>query len=149
MISAFARTSEVLDEPAYLEAATRSANFIQQKLYRADTSTLLRSYRQGASDVNGFPSDYAFLIQGLLDLYEASFDVGKIDMAMKLQQRPDELFRDTKDGGYFMTSGADADVLLRMKEADDMAEPSPNSDNRAKSFAHWLHAGSKRRAATR
>ncbi|MGI9087846.1 MAG: thioredoxin domain-containing protein [Chthoniobacterales bacterium] len=127
MISAFARASEVLDEPAYLEAATRSANFIQQKLYRADTSTLLRSYRQGASDVNGFASDYAFLIQGLLDLYEASFDVGKIDMAMKLQQRQDELFRDTKDGGYFMTSGGDADVLLRMKEADDMAEPSANS----------------------
>ncbi|MBA3650042.1 MAG: thioredoxin domain-containing protein [Chthoniobacterales bacterium] len=53
--------------------------------------------------------------------------MGKIELAMKLQQRQDELFRDTKDGGYFMTSGGDADVLLRMKEADDMAEPSPNS----------------------
>nr|MBA2744526.1 hypothetical protein [Chthoniobacterales bacterium] len=48
--------------------------------------------------------------------------MGKIELAMKLQQRQDELFRDTKDGGYFMTSGGDADVLLRMKEADDMAE---------------------------
>jgi len=127
MISAFARAYQVLDEPAYLEAANKAADFVKEKLYRADTNTLLRSYRQGASDVNGFASDYAFFIQGLLDLYEASFDVRKIDMAMKLQQRQDELFRDQKQSGYFMTSGADADVLLRMKEADDMAEPSPNS----------------------
>ncbi|PZR74279.1 MAG: thioredoxin domain-containing protein, partial [Chthoniobacterales bacterium] len=127
MISAFARASEVLDEPAYLEAATRSANFIQQKLYREDTNTLARSYRESASDVNGFASDYAFLIQGLLDLYEGSFAVGRIQWAMKLQQQQDELFGDTKQGGYFSTSGSDANVLLRMKEADDMAEPSPNS----------------------
>ncbi|MBA3609549.1 MAG: thioredoxin domain-containing protein, partial [Chthoniobacterales bacterium] len=85
------------------------------------------SYRQGASEVNGFASDYAFLIQGLLDLYEASFDVGRIQWAMKLQQRQDELFGDPKSGGYFSTTGSDANVLLRMKEADDMAEPSPNS----------------------
>ncbi|HEV8185524.1 MAG TPA: thioredoxin domain-containing protein, partial [Chthoniobacterales bacterium] len=127
MISAFARASQVLDDPAYLETANKAADFIQQKLYREDTKTLLRSYRQGASEVNGFASDYAFLIQGLLDLYEASFDVGRIQWAMKLQQRQDELFGDPKSGGYFSTTGSDANVLLRMKEADDMAEPSPNS----------------------
>jgi len=127
MISAFARAAEVFNDPAYLEAANRAADFIQRKLYRAETNTLLRSYREGASEATGFASDYAFFIQGLLDLYEASFDVGRIEMAMKLQQRQDELFRDAKDGGYFTTSGADASVLLRMKEADDTAEPSPNS----------------------
>jgi uncharacterized protein YyaL (SSP411 family) len=127
MISAFARAAEVLDDPTYLEAANRAADFIQRKLYRPETNTLLRSYREGASDVNGFASDYAFFIQGLLDLYEASFDVDRIEMALKLQQRQDELFRDAKNGGYFATSGADAGVLLRMKEADDTAEPSPNS----------------------
>ncbi|MBA2744527.1 MAG: thioredoxin domain-containing protein [Chthoniobacterales bacterium] len=57
MISAFARASDVLDVLAYLEAATRSANFIQQKLFREDTNTLARSYREGASEVNGFASD--------------------------------------------------------------------------------------------
>jgi len=127
MISAFSRAYQVLDDPAYLEAANRAADFVREKLYRTETNTLLRSYRQGASDVNGFASDYAFLIQGLLDLYEASFDVGKIGMAMKLQQRENELFRDPKQGGYFSTSGADPNVLFRMQEADDMAEPSPNS----------------------
>jgi hypothetical protein len=127
MISAFARASEVLDDPAYLEVANRAADFVRQKLSSAKTNTLLRSYREGASDVSGFASDYAFLVQGLLDLYEASFDVGRLEWAMKLQQREDELFRDMKQGGYFSTSGADANVLLRMKEADDTAEPSPNS----------------------
>jgi uncharacterized protein YyaL (SSP411 family) len=127
MISAFARAYQVLDDPAYLDAANKAADFIQQKLYRTDTDTLLRSYREGASEVNGFASDYAFLIQGLLDLYEASFDVGRLEWAMKLQQREDELFRDAKQGGYFSTSGSDVNVLLRMKEADDTAEPSPNS----------------------
>jgi uncharacterized protein YyaL (SSP411 family) len=127
MISAFARGAQVLNDAAYLEAAKRAANFIEQKLYRVDTNTLLRSYREGTSDMNGFASDYAFFIQGLLDLYEASFDVRRIDMAMKLQARQDELFRDSKDGGYFTAGGADPNVLLRMKEADDMAEPSPNS----------------------
>jgi uncharacterized protein YyaL (SSP411 family) len=127
MISAFARAYQVLDDPAYLQVANKAADFIQQRLYHADTNTLLRSYRQGASDVNGFASDYAFLIQGLLDLYEASFDVGRLEWAMKLQQRENELFRDSKDGGYFTTNGNDATVLLRMKEADDTTEPSPNS----------------------
>ena len=127
MISAFARAAQVLNDSGYLEVANKAADFIQQKLYRADTNTLLRSYRQGASDVNGFASDYAFLVQGLLDLYEASFDVDRIEWAMKLQQRQDGLFRDAKQGGYFVTSGTDANVLLRMKEADDTAEPSPNS----------------------
>jgi uncharacterized protein len=127
MISAFARAYQVLDDPAYLEAANKAADFIRQNLYSAKTNTLLRSYREGASDVNGFASDYAFLIQGLLDLYEASFDVNKIDMAIKLQRHEDELFRDVKQGGYFSTIDADANVLLRMKEADDTAEPSPNS----------------------
>ena len=127
MISAFARAAQVLDDVSYLEAANRAADFVRQKLYRAETNTLARSYREGASDVNGFASDYAFLIQGLLDLYEISFNVGRLDWAMKLQQREDELFRDGKDGGYFATSGKDSDVLLRMKEADDTAEPSPNS----------------------
>ena len=127
MISAFARASQVLDDSGYLDVANKAADFVRQKLYGADTNTLLRSYRQGASDVNGFASDYAFLVQGLLDLYEASFDVGRIDWALKLQQREDELFRDAKEGGYFSTSGNDADLLLRMKEADDTAEPSPNS----------------------
>jgi uncharacterized protein len=127
MISAFAHAYQVLGDGRYLETANRAADFLEQKLYDPNGQALVRSYRQGASDVNGFASDYAFVVQGLLDLYEASFDVRRIGMAMKLQHRQDELFRDAKEGGYFMTSGTDATVLLRMKQTDDMAEPSENS----------------------
>ncbi len=127
MISAFARAAQVLDDPAYQKIADKAAEFLREKLYQADTHTLRRSYCEGASEVEGFATDYAFLIQGLLDLYETSFDSSRLEWALQLQARQDELFRDAKAGGYFTTSGADANVLLRMKEADDMAEPSANS----------------------
>ncbi len=110
-----------------MKLPTERRIFCSEKLYQADTRTLRRSYREGASAVEGFATDYAFLIQGLLDLYETSFDVSRLEWALQLQARQDELFRDAKAGGYFTTSGADANVLLRMKEADDMAEPSANS----------------------
>ena len=113
--------------PAYREAATRAATFVREKLYREKDQTLLRSYREGASKVEGFASDYAFLIQGLLDLYETTFDPQWIEWATKLQARQDELFWDDKAGGYFTTTGKDANILLRSKEDYDGAEPSPNS----------------------
>jgi len=127
MISAFARAAQVLEDPAYLEAANKAADFVQAKLYQRDTNTLLRSYREGASDIEGFADDYAFLIAGLLDLYEASFDTARIEWALKLQERQNELFWDEKEGGYFGTTGKDPKILIRMKEDYDGAEPSPNS----------------------
>jgi len=127
MISAFARAAQVLGDPAYLDAANRAADFVKAKLSRDDGRTLLRSYREGASDVPGFADDYAFLIQGLLDLYEASFDTGRVAWALELQEQQNKLFGDDKQGGYFSTTGKDPKVLLRMKEDYDGAEPSPNS----------------------
>ena len=88
---------------------------------------MLRSYREGPSSVEGFTEDYAFLIQGLLDLYEATFDPTWVEWAAQLQARQDELFWDTKADGYFTTSGKDASILLRSKEAYDGAEPAANS----------------------
>jgi uncharacterized protein len=64
MISALARAYQVLGDVTYLDMANNAADFIRQNLYRADSNTLLRSYRQGASEVNGFAGDYAFLVQG-------------------------------------------------------------------------------------
>ncbi len=127
MLSAFARAYQVLGDRAYLEAANNAADFVKEKLYRAETNTLRRSYREGTSEVEGFADDYAFLIAGLLDLYEASFDTSRIAWALQLQERQNELFWDEKAGGYFSTSGKDPNVLLRMKEDYDGAEPSPNS----------------------
>ncbi|MDD4736280.1 MAG: thioredoxin domain-containing protein [Kiritimatiellae bacterium] len=127
MISAFARAAQVLDDDGYRSAATRAAIFLRAELYRKKDHTLLRNYRDGASAVEGFAGDYAFLIQGLLDLYETTFDLQWIKWAMELQQRQDELFWDNTDGGYFTTTGKDTTILLRSKEDYDGAEPSPNS----------------------
>jgi uncharacterized protein YyaL (SSP411 family) len=127
MISAYARAAQVLEDPGYLDAGTRAALFLRQHLYRENDRTLLRSYREGPSSVEGFTEDYAFLIQGLLDLYDATFDPTWIEWAATLQARQDELFWDTKADGYFTTSGKDASILLRSKEAYDGAEPAANS----------------------
>ena len=127
MISAFARGAQVLDDANYLAAATHAAEFVRDNLYDKSQHTLLRSYRDGPSNIPGFADDYAFFIQGLLDLYEASFDIKWLRLAEQLQATQDELFWDEKNGGYFTSTGKDPSILLRMKEDNDSAEPAPSS----------------------
>src|SRR6266496_3897177 len=127
MISAYARAAQVINEPRYLEAATRAAKFLRANLYDEKSKLLFRNYRDGRSAVEGFADDYAFVVQGLLDLYEASFDVEWLKLATQLQETQDRLFFDEKKGGYFTTSGKDASVLLRMKDDNDSAEPAASS----------------------
>ncbi len=127
MISAFARGAQVLSDPVYLEAATRAAIFLSKELYDASRRVLFRNYRGGRSVVEGFADDYAFLIQGLLDLYEASFDVGWLRFAIELQEIQDQLFFDKERGGYFSGAGNDPSILLRLKEDNDSAEPAASS----------------------
>jgi uncharacterized protein YyaL (SSP411 family) len=127
MISAYARAYRVLGDDGYLAAARRAAEFIRAHLYVAETGTLLRSYRAGPAAVAGFAEDYAFLIQGLLDLYAAGFDAAHLDWAGQLQDRQDALFHDPDGGGYFAAAAGDASVLLRLKEDHDGAEPSASS----------------------
>src|SRR5262249_48012246 len=123
MISAYARAAQVIDEPRYLEIATRSANFAQTKLYHSSRKILYRSYREGRSNIEGSADDYAFVVQGLRDLYEASFDVEWLKFASDLQETQDRLFLDEKNGGYFSSSGRDQNVFVRMKDDNDGAEP--------------------------
>jgi hypothetical protein len=127
MISALARASQALDEPKYLEAANRAQAVVEAHLYVRATGRLKRRYRGGSAGIDGYLDDYAFLIQGLLDLYEASFDVRLLSRAMRLQQTQDRLFWDDKAGGYFTTSGQDRSILMRTRNAYDSVEPSANS----------------------
>jgi uncharacterized protein YyaL (SSP411 family) len=127
MISAYARAAQVIDEPRYLEIATRSANFVRTKLYDPSRKILYRSYREGRSNIEGFADDHAMVIQGLLDLYEASFDVECLKFAIQLQEIQDRLFFDEKNGGYFSNSGRDESVFVRMKDDNDGAEPAASS----------------------
>jgi uncharacterized protein YyaL (SSP411 family) len=127
MISAYARAAQVLDESRYLESATRAVKFLRANLYDEKSKLLFRNYRESRSDIEGFADDYAFVIQGLLDLYETSFDVEWLKFAVQLQETQDRLFFDDKIGGYFSTSGQDKSVVLRMKDDNDGAEPAASS----------------------
>jgi uncharacterized protein YyaL (SSP411 family) len=127
MISAYARAAQVLEEPRYLSSAVRAANFLRGNLWDESRQILFRSYREGRGTVEGFADDYAFVIQGLLDLYQASFDVQWLKFAVELQETQDRLFLEEKNGGYFSTSGQDKSVVLRMKDDNDSAEPAPSS----------------------
>src|SRR5438552_2434433 len=123
MISAFARGAQVLDDASHLETATRAAEFIRANLYDESRQVLFRSYREGRGEVEGFADDYAFVIQGLLDLYEASFEIRWLKFALELQRQMDALFWDNENGGYFTVTGRDSNILLRMKEDNDSTEP--------------------------
>ncbi|HMJ06047.1 MAG TPA: thioredoxin domain-containing protein [Chthoniobacterales bacterium] len=127
MISAFARGAQVLEDATYLAAAEKAARCVRTLLYDETRGTLVRNYREGRSAVEAFADDYAFVIQGLLDLYEASFEVEWFKFALDLQATQDRLFYDHANGGYFSGTGADPSILLRMKEDNDGAEPAASS----------------------
>ena len=127
MIAAFARAARVLDDAVYREAAGRAARFIRARLYDERTGTLLRRYRGGEAGVDGYAEDYAFLIFGLLELFQADGDPAWLEWALALQQTQDARFWDEEGGGWFSTTGADPTVLLRLKEDYDGAEPAASS----------------------
>src|SRR6201999_3084888 len=104
-----------------------AASFIRVHLWRAESRTLLRRYRQGHAEIDGYAEDYAFLIFGLLELCAADPDPAWLTWAADLQARQDQLFWDDANGGWFSTTGSDPSVLLRMKETYDGAEPAASS----------------------
>jgi uncharacterized protein len=127
MISAFAKGAQVLDEARYLAAAKRAASFILTRMYNAEAGVLQRRYRDGEAAIAGFLDDYAFFIGALLDLYEADFDPVHVETAMALANKMRELFEDPGEGAFFSTAQGDSNLVLRMKDDYDGAEPSGNS----------------------
>ncbi|MGH8638322.1 MAG: thioredoxin domain-containing protein, partial [Burkholderiales bacterium] len=131
MIAAFARAARVLpDAPRsgdYLRAAQRAAGFIRRTLWDEERRTLLRRYRQQEAGIEAYAEDYAFLIFGLLELFQADGDVQWLEWANLLQDVQDERFWDPSEGGWFSTTGQDPTVLLRLKEDYDGAEPAAGS----------------------
>lgn len=127
MISAFAKGYQVLGEEKYLRAAETSAGLITTKLYQRRSGHLKRRYREGEAAINGLVDDYAFFIQGLLDLYETTLEGRWLILAMELTETQNRLFWDSEKGGFYSTAGKDPSILIRMKEDYDGAEPSPNS----------------------
>ena len=127
VISTLAQASQALDQPRYLKNAQATAKFLETHLYDSKTGKLWRSYRAGGPSVEGFLDDYTDLISGILDLYQADFDVHWLAWAVSLQEKQDQLFGNAKEGGYFDVGTSDLSVLSRTRESYDGAEPSPNS----------------------
>ena len=125
-IRAFAEAGRIFDEPAYVEAAVRCADFVWSNL-RDDEGRLLRSWREGVAGLRGFADDHALLAGALLTLYETTADLRWFVAARELCDALLELFVDQERGGFFQT-GSDADELVvRPKDLYDNAVPSGNS----------------------
>jgi uncharacterized protein len=127
MISAFARAAQALEAQEYLDAARAAAQFILTHLFDDTSGTLHRRFRDGEAGMPGQLDDYAFLVQGLLDLYETDFDIRWLQMALRLTETQIACFADDARGGFFDTAERESGLILRMKEGTDSAEPSGNS----------------------
>ncbi len=131
-IGALARTGATLSsvDPAFSmscsEAAIKAAEFIKKEMYNEQSKTLKRVWREGPGDTEGFTDDYAFLISGLIDLYESTFDDMWLKWADELQGTQIRLFHDNEAGGFFATAENSEHVILRLKDGMDNAEPSAN-----------------------
>ncbi|OAD00075.1 hypothetical protein MUCCIDRAFT_113528 [Mucor lusitanicus CBS 277.49] len=127
MITGLVHAYDAIQDEEIIKLAVEAAEFIYHQLYDPSTHTLLRSYCNGPSDIQGFIDDYCNLIQALLDLYEVTFDERWIEWAFALQEKQNELFYDAEQGGYFNVTVDDTSILVRMKEEQDGAEPSANA----------------------
>jgi hypothetical protein len=126
MIAAMAKGAQVLDRPDWAEAAAEAARFVLTRL-RDGRGRLLHRYREGEAAVPAMLDDYAFLIWGLLELYEASFDAETLKNAIELADNTINHFHDEKDGGFFFTADDGEEILFRQKDSYDGAIPSGNS----------------------
>ena len=125
MISALAKGFIVLRQPKYLEQAVNCADFIWEKLWREDV--LLRVYKEGQARFKGCLEDYAYILEGLIALYEASFDSRWLEKARALSESMIDKFWDENDGGFFMTASDHEPLVARLKKPMDDAMPSANA----------------------
>jgi uncharacterized protein YyaL (SSP411 family) len=126
MIAALAKGGQALGDPVYVRAAEKAAWFILEKM-RTPKGDLYRRYREGQVAYSGFLEDYAFFIWGLIELYEAVFDIRFLEEAVALNQRLIDLFWDREKGGCYFTAKDGEKLISRGKDLYDGATPSGNS----------------------
>jgi uncharacterized protein YyaL (SSP411 family) len=126
MIAALAKGYQVLGDSAYAAAAGKAANFLLETM-RDPSGRLLRRYRDGQVAYRAYLDDYTFLVWGLLDLYEAAFDIRYLEEALRLNREMLELFWDEPNGGCFFTPHDGEQLIVRDKDIYDGAVPSGNS----------------------
>ena len=126
MIAALAKAGHALDRKEYTAAATKAADFIRQNLTN-DKGRLLKRYRQGQAGLPAHLDDYAFMVWGLIELYQTTFDTGFLKSAIALNDRMLSHFWDEQNSGLYMTADDGEKLLVRSKKIYDGAIPSGNS----------------------
>jgi uncharacterized protein YyaL (SSP411 family) len=126
MISAYAMGGRILNEAKYKDIARKAADFILANLRDSDGG-LLHRYRDGESGIRAHLDDYAYLIWGLVELYQADFDIKYLKSALELNDEMLALFWDDDNGALYYSAADSDDLIVRSKEIYDGATPSGNS----------------------
>ncbi len=126
MIAALSESGAALGRDDYLDAARRCAEFVWAEMRSAD-GRLLRSWKDGEARLGAYLEDYAYLVEALLTLYEATFEVRWFDAARQTAEAMIELFADPEHGGFFTTARDHERLIARRKDVDDHPIPSGNS----------------------
>ena len=120
------KANQVLGNKKYLQAATKAADFILKEM-KTPEGKLYHRYAKGEKAVNGFLDDYAYLVYGLIELYESSFEEKYLQSSVELTKIMIEEFWDKEKGGFFFTTKSADDSVPRLKQTYDGAVPSGNS----------------------
>ena len=126
MIEAMARAGAVLEEPHYVEAAAKAADFLLKELRRED-GRLLHTWRHGKAKLDAYLDDYSYLANGLVALYESSFESKYLDEAIALVEVVLERFADSEGKGFYYTADDHEELIVRSKDFTDNAVPSGNA----------------------
>jgi uncharacterized protein YyaL (SSP411 family) len=127
MLGAFARAGVVLNESKYRAAAEKNFAFVQAKLWDATSQTLFHRWRDGERDQVQLLEAYAFLLDGVVHLYEATLHPETLDFAVALTEAMLSKFYDPENGGFWQSAADAKELILRIKDDYDGAEPSGNS----------------------
>jgi uncharacterized protein YyaL (SSP411 family) len=127
MLGAMARASAVLGEHRYHDAAEKNLAFIRANLWDSQNKTLYHRWREGERDSVQLLEGYVFLLAGVVELYEATLEPKHLDFALSLAETVLARFYDPEQGGFWQTISGASDLILRIKEDYDGAEPSGNS----------------------
>ena len=127
MLGAFARAGISLNEEKYLAAAEKNLKFLREKLWDEPAQTLFHRWRDGERDTVQLLEGHAFLLDGVIHLYEATLTPAHLDFAIALADSLLANFYDAANGGFWQSAAAQTDLILRVKDDYDGAEPSGNA----------------------
>lgn len=125
MVSAFAKGYQVTDEKKYLEAAQNCLEFIEKNLVSG--TQVMRTYKNGHARLNGYLEDYSYLINALIDVFEATAEARYLDLATNLANHTIDHFWDEKNNSFYFTADNHESLIIRPKNNYDLSMPSGNS----------------------